>query len=256
MSRIKIFNYEVDSLRMSKAIDCILSWIDESSYPCRFVVTPNINHTVVLQKHTKLQNAYKDASLVLADGFPLILVSKLLRRPLPERVAGSELIPKLFETASPDKIQKVFLLGAAEGVGERAATVIRSTYPSVEVVGVLSPSFGFENCKEQNKDIIRKINNAKPDVLVIGLGAPKQELWIHEHRKEIKAKVAFCVGATIDFIAGEKSQAPVWMRRVGLEWAHRILSEPRRLLGRYVYDALLFPQLVWAEWQKQRRETS
>lgn len=241
---------------MSEAIDFIFSWIEEDSYSCRFIVTPNVNHTVLLQEHTNLQNVYKDADLVLADGFPLIVASKLLKRPLPERVAGSELIPKLFEAASPQRRQKVFLLGAAERVAERAAKVIQSTYRGVEVVGVFSPPFGFENSADQNYNIIRKINSVEPDVLIIGLGAPKQELWIHKHRKEIKTKVALCVGATIDFIAGEKSQAPIWMRRTGLEWVHRVLSEPRRLLGRYVRDAQLFPQLLWAEWRKQRRETT
>lgn len=256
MTRVILFNYAIDALRMSEAIDLIHSWIEEDLYSCRFVVTPNVNHTVLLQEHANLQSVYKEANLVLADGFPLIVVSRLLKLPLPERVAGSELIPKLFEAALPQRRLKVFLLGAAEHVGERAAKVIHSTYPGVEVVGTFSPPFGFENSLKQNSDIIRRVNCVQPDILIIGLGAPKQELWVHKHRKEIKTKVAFCVGATIDFIAGEKRQAPIWMRRAGLEWIHRILSEPRRLLGRYVHDARLFPQLVWAEWRKERRETT
>jgi N-acetylglucosaminyldiphosphoundecaprenol N-acetyl-beta-D-mannosaminyltransferase len=89
----------------------------------------------------------------------------------------------------------------------------------------------------------------RPDILVVGLGAPKQELWLHQHRQRIAAPVALAVGATIDFLAGEKARAPVWMRRVGLEWLHRLGSEPRRLCKRYARDAWLFPQLVWNEWR-------
>ena len=251
MTRIGLFNYEIDAIRMSDAVELILDWLADGTLDCRFVVTPNVNHTVLLQKHEGLQRVYEDASLVLADGFPLILASRILGRPLPERVAGSELVPILFETASEERKQRVFLLGAAEGVGQRAAETIHARYSGVEVVGIYSPPFGFEKDDEQNRQIIERINDVQPDILVVGLGAPKQELWIHQHRDKIKAKVAFCVGATIDFLAGEKPQAPVWMRRTGLEWIHRICSEPKRLLGRYLHDARVFPKLVWAEWRKK-----
>jgi N-acetylglucosaminyldiphosphoundecaprenol N-acetyl-beta-D-mannosaminyltransferase len=89
-------------------------------------------------------------------------------------------------------------------------------------------------------------------VLIVGLGAPKQELWVDAHRDRIEAAVTLCVGATIDFLAGEKRRAPVWMRKVGLEWLHRLLSEPRRLFRRYARDAWLFPRLVLSEWQQSR----
>lgn len=256
MTRIQLFNYEIDALRMNEAVDLVLGWLAEDSMACRFVVTPNVNHTVLLQEHKGLQNVYDDASLILADGFPLILASRLLKKPLPERVAGSELVPILFAAANADRKQRVFLLGAAEGVGERAAKAIHARYDGVEVVGIYSPPFGFEKNEEQNRLIIQRINDVQPDLLILGLGAPKQELWIHRHREQISVKVAFCVGATIDFLAGEKPQAPVWMRRTGLEWIHRILSEPKRLLGRYIHDARVFPKLVWAEWRNKKAHSN
>jgi N-acetylglucosaminyldiphosphoundecaprenol N-acetyl-beta-D-mannosaminyltransferase len=86
--------------------------------------------------------------------------------------------------------------------------------------------------------------------LVIGLGAPKQELWVHRHQHELQAKVALCVGATIDFLAGHRRRSPLWMQRAGLEWLHRVMSEPRRLAARYARDAWIFPQLVWREWRR------
>ena len=228
MPRIRVFDIEIDAVGMQAAIDVILGWLRGDSTECRFVVTPNVNHVVLLQSHTALQRVYRAADLILADGFPLILASRLLKRPLPERVAGSELVPKLFESAAESDKRTVFLLGAAEGVGERAAAVIRSTYPGVEVTGVYSPPLGFESDAEQNQDIIDRINDKQPDILIIGLGAPKQELWIFEHRNQIQAKIALCVGATIDFIAGEKSQAPIWMPAdgAGMDTPHPFGAAP------------------------------
>ena len=97
------------------------------------------------------------------------------------------------------------------------------------------------------------MNASNADLLVLGLGAPKQELWITQYASEISVKVALCVGATIDFIAGEKSRAPLWMQKIGLEWLHRMLSEPKRLAKRYIVDAIIFPQLIFKEWLLRRQ---
>ncbi|MGH7134958.1 MAG: WecB/TagA/CpsF family glycosyltransferase, partial [Pirellulales bacterium] len=112
------------------------------------------------------------------------------------------------------------------------------------VVGTNSPPAGFEQDKAQNEAILKAIEDARPDVLIVGLGAPKQELWVHAHLQRLSAPVALCVGATIDFLAGEKRRAPRWMRQSGLEWLHRAASEPRRLAKRYVSDAWAFTWLV------------
>jgi N-acetylglucosaminyldiphosphoundecaprenol N-acetyl-beta-D-mannosaminyltransferase len=114
-------------------------------------------------------------------------------------------------------------------------------------VGTYSPPLGFENDDAETARILIAIAAAAPDLLVVGLGAPKQELWVHRHHRQLSANVALCVGATIDFLAGKKRRSPVWMRRAGLEWAHRVMVEPRRLAGRYARDAWVFPQLVWRE---------
>ena len=129
----------------------------------------------------------------------------------------------------------------------RAATNIELRWPSVRVVGTYSPPLGFENNEHENHRILEMIAEAKPDVLVVGLGAPKQELWVSKYQKQIQAPIALCVGATIDFLAGEKKRAPVWLQRIGMEWVHRVLSEPKRLVKRYARDAWIFPQLVWSE---------
>jgi N-acetylglucosaminyldiphosphoundecaprenol N-acetyl-beta-D-mannosaminyltransferase len=242
---------QIDALRMPQAVEQLLAWVTRSDRRCHYVVTPNVDHAVMFQEHAGLRAAYADASLVLADGFPVLVASRILRRGIPERVPGSDLVPALFETVNTDVTTtselRVFLLGAAPGVADCAAQEIATRWPCVNVVGTYSPPLGFEKDAAENENILQRIAAAKPDVLVVGFGAPKQELWVHAHQNRIAAPVALCVGATIDFLAGEKPRAPVWRRRVGLEWLHRLASEPRRLAKRYCRDAWIFPRLIVKE---------
>jgi N-acetylglucosaminyldiphosphoundecaprenol N-acetyl-beta-D-mannosaminyltransferase len=247
---IQLFGMTINALSMTETIDAVLGWArTPRGASCRFVVTPNVDHAVMYQSDDRLRQAYSAASLVLADGAPVVLAARLLGRGLPERVAGSDLAPALFTRIKPAAPLKVFLLGAAPGVADRAAANIEARWPGVEVVGTLSPPLGFERDPAENNRILAAVAEAQPDVLLVGLGAPKQELWIHAHADRLQAKVALCIGATIDFLAGEKRRAPQWMRRAGLEWLHRLSTEPRRLAKRYLRDAWIFPQLVWRDWR-------
>jgi N-acetylglucosaminyldiphosphoundecaprenol N-acetyl-beta-D-mannosaminyltransferase len=245
--QVRLFGILLDALRMPEAVERIYGWVGEGERQCRYVVTPNVDHTVILQHNVELQRAYDRAGLVLADGFPVLWASRLVRRPLPQLVPGSDLVPALFDAASAHDGVKTFLLGAGPGVAERAAKKIEERWPAVQVVGTYSPPLGFEKDDEENERIIAMVNAARPDLLVLGFGAPKQELWIARHAERLDTACALCVGATIDFLAGEKRRAPVWMRRLRLEWLHRVCSEPRRLFKRYARDAWVFPQLVWRE---------
>ena len=248
-SRVDLFGVTIDAVRMDQAVRQVMNWVDEPFGRCRYIVTPNADHTVMLQEHEGLREAYHGADMVLADGFPVILASRLLGRHLPERVAGSDLVPALFEAADPKRPLRIFLLGAAPGVADRAAARIGTEWPGVEVVDTYSPPFGFEHDGVEQERILTRVRAASPDLLVVGLGAPKQEIWVHEHHAKIEAPVALCVGATIDFLAGERSRAPRWLQRIHLEWLYRLLGEPRRLFWRYARDAWVFPQLVWREWR-------
>jgi N-acetylglucosaminyldiphosphoundecaprenol N-acetyl-beta-D-mannosaminyltransferase len=248
-SRVSLFGIEIDAVRMGEAVERIFAWTKDPQRSCRYVVTPNVDHTVILQHHAELRNAYQHAGLVVADGFPVVWASRLLRRPLPELIPGSDLVPQLFQAAQSQGGTKVFLLGAAPGVAERAAQNIEARWPAVQVVGTYSPPLGFERDDLENARIVDMVNAVTPDILVLGFGAPKQELWIAKHYEKLNAGCALCVGATIDFLAGEKRRAPAWMRRLRLEWLHRLVTEPRRLATRYARDAWVFPQLVWREWR-------
>jgi N-acetylglucosaminyldiphosphoundecaprenol N-acetyl-beta-D-mannosaminyltransferase len=257
--RIRLFGVHIDAICMQDAVARLTGWLELPGKRCRYVVTPNVDHAVMLQEHAvmlqengPLRSAYADAELVLADGVPVVLASRMLKRPLPERVAGSDLVPALFAAARPERPLRTYLLGGMSGVAERAEKNIAERWPAVQVVGTYSPPLGFEDDEQENRAILARIAAVKPDVLVVGLGAPKQELWVHKHRDLVEARIALCVGATIDFLAGEKSRAPVWMRKTGLEWLHRLTTEPRRLFKRYARNAWVFPQLVWREWRNGR----
>jgi N-acetylglucosaminyldiphosphoundecaprenol N-acetyl-beta-D-mannosaminyltransferase len=251
-ARVNLFGVDIDPLRMDQAVGQIMAWTNEPDGPCRFVVTPNVDHVVMLQHHAGLKAAYRDAGMVLVDGAPVLWSSRFLRQPVPERVAGSDLVPALFSAVPESQPLRIFLLGAAPGVADRAAAMIRRCWPAINVAGTYSPPVGFERDAAENESILQRIAAAQPEVLIVGFGAPKQELWVHIHQSRIAAKVALCVGATIDFLAGERSRAPVWMQRVGLEWLYRVACEPRRLASRYAWDAWVFPRLLAAEWWRLR----
>jgi len=250
--RIKLFGMHIDALRMDQTVSTILDWIDTVGAPCRYVVTPNVHHVEEFQQSAGLRRAYAKASLIVADGTPVVWASRWLGRPLPERVAGSDLVPAIFDAGQERGDLSVFLLGAAPGVGIRAAEYIKRTWPDIQVAGVYSPPFGFETRKNENRKILKIIRESGPDLLIVGLGAPKQEIWVYEHLDHIDARVALCVGATIDFLAGERVRAPLWMQNVGLEWFHRMLSNPRRLFMRYARGFIVFSRLLWNEWRALR----
>lgn len=248
--QVEMFGIGFDNLRMEQAVARLLVWLREANGKCQYVVTPNVDHVVLYQESSALREAYAAADMVLADGAPVVAAAKLLNRPLPERVAGSDLVPRLFQEAVWQRLgPRVYLLGGAPGVGRRAAERIELTWPGAKIVGLASPPPGFETDAALNASLVAEINACRPDVLLIGLGAPKQELWIHRHQAELRVPVALCIGATIDFLAGERARAPGWMRRVGLEWLFRVSLEPRRLGRRYARDAWLFPRLFWREWR-------
>lgn len=249
-ARVPLFGCAIDRVRMPQAVLRVIELIAADDGICHYVVTPNVDHVVMLEHHEGLRRAYADASLTLADGMPVVLASRLLGRGLPERITGTDLACELLASAAEHGGLRVFLLGAGPGVAEQAAQRITSKWPAVDVVGTYSPPFGFEKDAAENAHILEQIAACRPDLLVVGLGAPKQELWVHEHRHEIEARVALCVGAAIDFLAENKRRAPRWMQRAGLEWLHRMASEPKRLAGRYAHDARQFPRLVWREWKR------
>ena len=246
--RSAIFGIRIDRVTMDQAIERLRSWIDQRERICRYVVTPNLDHAVQLQTNEALQAAYRSASLVVADGWPLVTASRIFRDPLPERVAGSDLVPALFNALNEAANGgTVYLLGAAPGVAEIAARKIEQRWPRVKVVGTHSPLMGFDKDPAQSQDAIQRINRCDPDVLVVGLGAPKQELWLKQYQSQLSVGVAIAAGGTIDFLAGRQRRAPRWVQKLRMEWSHRLLTNPGRLTGRYARNAWHLPRLLLQE---------
>ena len=246
--RSAIFGICIDRVTMDQAIDRLRSWINQQERTCRYVVTPNLDHAVQLQSNEAMREAYRSASLVVADGWPLVTASRIFRDPLPERVAGSDLVPALFHALNAaENGGTVYLLGAALGVAEHAARKIEQRWPRVKVVGTHSPPFGFDRNPAQSQEAIERINRCSPDVLVVGLGAPKQELWLKQYQSQLSAGVAIAAGGTIDFLAGRQTRAPRWVQKLRMEWSHRLLTNPGRLTGRYARNAWHLPRLLLQE---------
>lgn len=241
MTRMKFMNTEVDSLNMPEVLDRIdkLIQIKKNSY----VVTPNVDHIVQLEKDSELQKVYKNADLILADGKPLIWISNYYKTPIKEKVSGSDLFPLLCEMAGK-KGYKMFFLGAAKGVAARAATNLKKRYSNLEVAGVYSPPFGFEENEEEVEKILQMIIKSNVDILIVGLGAPKQEKFIFKYHDRLNVPISLGLGASLDFEAGNIKRAPKWMQKSGLEWLFRITQDPRRMFKRYIIDDIKIIRLV------------
>jgi N-acetylglucosaminyldiphosphoundecaprenol N-acetyl-beta-D-mannosaminyltransferase len=244
--RTKVFGIEIDPIGLRDATEQVLRWAQGEAIG-RLVVTPNLDHALLLRESVELRAAYTSAALILADGQPLVWASRLgSSQPLAERVTGSDLVPAVLKEGAALGL-RVFLFGAAEGVAERAALIIGRSYPGILVVGHESPPFGFERDASLCHELSKRVAATRPDVLVVGLGAPKQEIWAHRYASELGAKVIICAGATIDFLSGQQQRAPVWFQRHGLEWLYRAYREPGRLGLRYARNAKHLPRLLWSQ---------
>lgn len=254
--RKTLFNIEFTAITQMQAVHTILHWLATPTALPKRVVTPNVNLTL-LQKHNLVfRDVLNSSDLCLVDGKPIYWASRWFKKKLPEVVTGSDLVPAIFasfQNSPRTEKLKIFLLGAAEGVAQTAAQKIMDTYSSIQVAGVYSPPLGFENNPAECDSICQRIQASHSDLLVIGLGSPKQELWADKHLHRTGVKVAICAGATIDFMAGEKVRAPVWMRKWGLEFLFRMISEPQRLTKRYLMDGLALPSLFWSEYRQTKK---
>lgn len=242
MSKIKFMSIQIDNLTMQETLNEIDRLVvnNEKSY----IVTPNVDHIVKLEKDKELKQVYENAALVLADGKPLIWISKLYKNPIKEKISGSDLFPLMCEMAA-NKKYSMFFLGAAEGVANRAAYNLKQKYNELNVVGTYSPPYGFEKNDKEIERIIRMINDAKPDILIVGLGCPKQEKFIYRYKEQLNVPLSLGLGASLDFEAENIKRAPKWMANHGLEWLYRMMQDPKRLIKRYLIDDVEIIKLIW-----------
>lgn len=233
MARMQFMNTEIDNITMEEALKAIEKLIGQNKNA--YVVTPNVDHIVKLETDAEFQQVYKNADLILVDGKPLLWFAKWYKTPIVEKISGSDLFPKVCEMAAKKKYT-MFFLGAAEGVAAKAAENLKRKYSGLQVVGTYSPPLGFEKSQDEVTKIIRVVNEAAPDILIVGLGAPKQEKFVFKYREKLQVPISLGLGASIDFEAGNVKRAPKWMSNVGLEWLYRLIKEPRRMFKRYIVD--------------------
>lgn len=203
------------------------------------VVTPNLHILRFCTRDREVRRLVEGADLRLADGMPVLWASWVRGTPLPQRVAGSNLIYSLSEAAA-DAGLSVFMLGGNPGMADAASTILCERYPGLRVVGTSCPPFGFENDPETHQRVIREVVDARPDLVFVGLGCPKQERLMEQLSQRLPRAWMLGIGFSFSFVAGEASRAPRWMQKIGMEWLHRLSKEPRRLTRRYLLEGIPF----------------
>ena len=212
----------------------------------KFVATLNVDFVANAVRgwpfggNDELWGYLKTADLVTADGMPIVLLSKLMRNPLPERVTGADMVPAICHRCAEEGLS-VYVLGGDKDIVEAAFEKLREINGREVRIAGIDPA--FIKLDQDQPEIVDRINAAKPDVLFVALGNPKQELWMGRNRAKLDVGVMIGVGGTFNFIAGKVKRAPKWMQRCGLEWIYRILQEPGRLWRRYAYGLFKFSWL-------------
>jgi len=229
---IKILNINIQNITQSE----LLKILSEG-----FLVTPNVDHLIKLQKDNEFYEVYQNADWVICDSRIVAWGLKFLNTPIKEVIPGSSFFTEYYLYHKNNKNIKIFLLGAAKGVAEKAMYNINKRVGRNIVVGAHSPSFGFEKNETECEEIIRIIDATDANVLLVGVGAPKQEKWIYKYKNQfLKIKLFMALGATIDFEAGNIKRAPKIFQKLSLEWLFRMCSDPRRLSRRYLIDDMPF----------------
>lgn len=239
-SPTRVWGLPMAPLTRAEAAEAVAALID-AGRPSYFI-TANTHYVMVSHGDPSLRRINEEAAFLLADGAPLVWASRWRRAPLPERVAGSDLIYDLCEQAAA-RGDRVFFLGGPLGVAQAAADRLEQRYPGLIVAGVACPPFRSLNDAEQ-ADLIAQIRDARPDLLFVAFGQPKGERWIRQHLDEIEVSVCVQVGASFEFVAGSVRRAPRWVQRIGMEWAWRLGTDPVRLGPRYARNAAFLLRMV------------
>ncbi len=237
---VAILGIPIDDLDTGQVLVRLGEFIESRRF--HQIATANTDFLVRSVRDSELRTILLTADMVVPDGMPIVAASRWLGASLRERVAGSDLVPKLAETAAKEGY-RIFMLGGREEVAQSAKQRLEEQNPGLQVVGCVSPPVASV-IEMDNEGILDKIEESKPDILLVAFGNPKQEKWIHMHRDRLNVPVCIGVGATFDFIAGAFVRAPVWVQRFGMEWFHRLCQDPRRLSKRYAQDIWHFGRLI------------
>ncbi|MER2562342.1 MAG: WecB/TagA/CpsF family glycosyltransferase [Myxococcaceae bacterium] len=245
--RLTIGRVPIDVVTFQQAMERIEALVDAKQGGSVF--TPNVDHVVNVDSDDVFAAAYQRASLSVADGMPLVWASKVLGQPLPERVAGSDLLEPTLQLAAK-RGWRVFFLGAGPGVAEKAAAVARERF-GTNVVGTDSPFVKLDDAAQIDR-IAHQLADSKAEIVMMAFGAPKQELLIDRIAERVKPAVMLGIGASLDFLAGTVKRAPAIMRSTGFEWLYRLSQEPGRLWKRYLVNDPKFAVILLRTLKRQK----
>lgn len=248
---VALLGTPVDILNMDQTLARLEQFIQERRF--HQVATANTDFLVNAMHDPELQYILRAADLVVPDGMPLVWASRGMGSPLPERVTGADLVPRLACLAA-QKGYRIYMLGARPEVARMAKAKLQADYPGIQIVGCVSPPAA--SIIEMDGDaLLADIERAAPDILLVAFGNPKQEKWIHMHRGRLQnVPVCIGIGGTFDFIAGEVPRAPSALQRAGFEWVHRLVHNPRYLWKRYGRDLVQGGPLLWRQWRALRKQ--
>jgi N-acetylglucosaminyldiphosphoundecaprenol N-acetyl-beta-D-mannosaminyltransferase len=237
--RVQIGALRLHRVGLSSILEQISQFLEEKRP--RQVVTVNLQFLSTAAKNRTFAEVVNSADLVVADGMPLLWLSRLLGTPIPQRVTGHDLLHHCAALAAQRGFT-LFFLGATSVTAEKATRRLQEMYPGLKIVGSYQGSFsqdGYGLSESDERGALDAIRRCGPDFLFVALGCPKQELWIHRHRQEIEVPVCIGIGGVLDVLAGRLRRAPSWMQRMGLEWLYRLQQEPGRLWKRYLTQDFL-----------------
>ena len=244
--RVNILGTQVSSITTSDLLADFKVAIQNKKL-IQVAITP-VNSILAAHKNPQVQSAYNTAHYVLCDGMPVKWASTFLNTPIKERITGLDLLPNLVELCSKNDFS-IFLLGASPGVGDKLKDIILNQYPQAKIVGVYVPPFMTTFKADENNNMISAVNAASPDVLLVSLTAPKQDIWIANNKDALNATLLVGIGGAFEVMAGLAKRAPKWVQKAGLEWLYRFIQEPKRLFRRYFIEAPLFiPLIIKQKW--------
>jgi N-acetylglucosaminyldiphosphoundecaprenol N-acetyl-beta-D-mannosaminyltransferase len=236
-TRAHVLGCDLDRVDMRQVVDRCREFIEARS-PARHV-SVNAAKLVALRSDSRMRRIIEDSDLVTADGMPVVWASRLLGDPLPSRVAGIDLMSRLFELAE-QRGYRIYILGAQQEVLARAITQIKKQYPRIQIVGYRNGYFS----DAESSNVATAIAAAQPDILFVAMSSPRKEYWLEENAPALRIPLAMGVGGSMDVWAGETARAPEWMQGVGLEWLFRLSQEPSRLWKRYLLSNTLFTAML------------
>ncbi|WP_246164910.1 WecB/TagA/CpsF family glycosyltransferase [Pigmentiphaga aceris] len=248
--RVRLFDLDLVAVDFAQAVTLLVTEATHSGNGAKVVATPNVDHLVRLDGMPAFRARYAHADYLFADGMPLVWASRMLGRPLPERVTGSDLTVALCKEAARHG-WRIAMLGGMPGQEATLKALFAKTYPGLQVE-IRCPSMQFDPVGAEGNAAAQWIREYAPQLIFVCLGMPKQETWALHHAPALRGGVVLCVGAAMDFALGLQRRAPLAVQKSGFEWLWRLGSNPRRLWRRYLVDDRKFLSLLWREWRRSR----